>query len=61
MKTKRTNADEICKMFHVPPSIISGKATEEDKKNYIEGAIIPILDRFATAINAVMLDEDEKK
>lgn len=59
-ENKKTNADEICKMFHVPPSIISGKAIEEDKKNYIEGAIIPILDRFATAINAVMLDEDEK-
>ena len=32
-ENKKTNADEICKMFHVPPSIISGKATEEDKKN----------------------------
>ena len=31
-ENKKTNADEICKMFHVPPSIISGKATEEDKK-----------------------------
>lgn len=59
-ENKRTNADEICKVFLIPPAIINGGATEEDKKLYYEGCILPILERFQTAINSVLLDEDEK-
>jgi hypothetical protein len=44
----------------IPPSIINGGATEEDKKQYIDGCILPILHRFERAINSVLLNEDEK-
>ena len=33
---------------------------DEDKKLYYEGCILPILERFSTAINRVLLTEDEK-
>lgn len=59
-ENKKTNSDEICKIFLVPPAIINGGATEEDKKLFYEGCILPILERFETAINNVLLTEDEK-
>lgn len=60
-QNKETNNKDICKIFLIPPSIIDGNANEEDKKQYIEGCIIPILDRFTKAINSVLLTEDEKQ
>lgn len=59
-ENKETNNDDICKIFLIPPSIINGGATEEDKKQYIDGCILPILHRFERAINSVLLNEDEK-
>ena len=44
----------------IPPSIINGGSTDEDKKQYVEGCIIPILNRLEKAINSVLLSEDEK-
>jgi len=59
-ENKQTNSDEICKVFLIPPAIVNGGATDEDKKLYYEGCILPILERFSTAINRVLLTEDEK-
>lgn len=59
-ENKRTNNDDVCKIFLIPPSIINGNSTESDKQQYYEGCIMPILNNFAKAINAVMLTEDEK-
>lgn len=59
-ENKKTNSQEICKLFLIPPSIITGNATEDDRKSFKEECIIPLLARFETAINSVMLDEDEK-
>jgi hypothetical protein len=51
----------VCKVFLIPPSIINGNSSDEDKKQYYQGCIMPILVRFATAINRAMLTEDEKR
>lgn len=59
-ENKTTNNDDVCKVFLIPPSIINGGATEEDKKLFNEGCIIPILKRFEVAVNSVLLSEDEK-
>ena len=59
-ENKETNNDDVCKIFLTPPPIINGGATEEDRKDWIDGCIMPILERFASAINSVMLLEDEK-
>lgn len=59
-ENKLSNENDICKCFLVPPSIINGGATSEDKKIYLEGCIIPILERFECALNRVLLLEAEK-
>lgn len=59
-ENKETNNRDACKVFLIPPSIISGNASEDDRKQYYQGCILPILTRFATAINRAMLTEDEK-
>ena len=59
-ENKTTNNDDVCKIFLVPPSMVNGRATEEDKKQYYQNCILPILERFAAAINRAMLREDEK-
>lgn len=60
-ENKETNNADVCKIFQIPPSILNGGATEEDKKQYMEGCILPILERFAAAINHVLLLEEEKE
>lgn len=60
-ENKETNNKDACKVFLIPPPIINGNPTEEDKKQYYQACILPILVRFATAINSVMLLESEKK
>jgi HK97 family phage portal protein len=55
-ENKITNNADICKVFNVPPSIISGGATDEDKRLYYEGCIYPILVRFAKALDDVLLN-----
>lgn len=59
-ENKLSNENDICKCFLIPPSIINGGATPEDKKLYLEGCIMPILERFECAINRVLLLESEK-
>ena len=59
-ENKETNNKDACKVFLIPPTIINGNPSEEDKKQYYQGCILPILIRFATAINRAMLLEDEK-
>lgn len=59
-ENKLSNENDICKCFLIPPSIINGGATPEDKKLYLEGCIMPILGRFECALNRVLLLEAEK-
>ena len=58
---KITNNDDICKVFGIPPKIITGGATPEDKKLYYEGCIFPILSRFAAALNDVLINPYSEK
>ncbi len=60
-ENKQTNNDDVCKLFLIPPPIVNGKSTEEDKKQFYQNCILPLLTRFATAINRVLLAEDEKR
>ena len=58
---KTTNSDEICKMFLVSPSILSGKAKEEEYSNWIKVCILPILAAFESALNKDFLLPSEKE
>lgn len=62
-ENKITNGSEICKIFNIPPSIISGdgKANEGDFDKMFKMAILPILNSLIASINRDLLLEREKK
>lgn len=59
-ENKKSNSDEICKILNVPPQMISGSATEEDKIRFIQYCIIPILTTIEKALDRDLLLEKEK-
>ena len=59
-ENKKTNGEEICKLFHVPPAMINGGATEQDKTNFVQYCLNPILKELECALNRDLLLESEK-
>lgn len=59
-ENKKTNSDEICKLFNMPPAMINGSATEQDKTNFVQYCLNPILKEFECALNRDLLLESEK-
>ena len=59
-ENKKVNSIEICKLFGFPHTIIDGGASEEDKKQFIS-VVVSIVNRIETALDTVMLYEDEKE
>lgn len=59
-ENKKTNSDEICKLFNMPPAMINGGATEQDKTNFVQYCLNPILKEFECALNRDLLLESEK-
>lgn len=62
-ENKIANGSEICKIFNIPPSIISGdgKANEGDFDKMFKMAILPILNSLIASINRDLLLEKEKR
>ena len=50
-ENKKTNADEICKLFGMPISIVCGTPTEQDRADFVQFALNPILKEFECALN----------
>lgn len=59
-ENKKQNALEICKLFAIPPAILSGGASERDWLSFVQYCILPIMDSFTTALNRDLLLEREK-
>lgn len=59
-ENKKTNADEICKIFLTPPSILNGTASEDTTTNWIKTCIVPKLLALQTALNKDLLLPSEK-
>ena len=59
-ENKKTNSDEICKIFGMPTAIISGKPTEQDRADFVQFCLNPILKEFECALNRDLLLEREK-
>jgi HK97 family phage portal protein len=59
-ENKKTNGDEICKLFNMPPAMITGGATEQDKTNFVQYCLNPILKELECALNRDLLLESEK-
>lgn len=62
-ENKIANGNETCKIFNIPPSIITGdgKANESDYDKFVKLAILPILKIIITALNRDLLLEKEKE
>lgn len=59
-ENKKTNSNEICKLFNMPPAMINGGATEQDKINFVQYCLNPILKELECALNRDLLLELEK-
>jgi HK97 family phage portal protein len=59
-ENKKTNAEEIAKIFHMSPALISGSATETEVSSFAKLAIIPLLKTIECALNRDLLLEKEK-
>lgn len=59
-ENKKTNSDEICKLFNMPPAMVNGGATEQDKTNFVQYCLNPILKEIECALNRDLLLESEK-
>lgn len=57
---KGTNSNDICKLFLVPPRVLSGEANDEEYNNWLKICILPILSAFETALNKDLLLPSEK-
>lgn len=60
-ENKKTNSDEICKIFDIQPEMIKGNAKESDKIKFIQYCINPILTEIECALNRDLLLETEKE
>lgn len=60
-ENKKSNAIEICKLFNMPPAMLNGGGTEQDRLSYAQYCIIPILNTICNALDRDMLLEKEKK
>lgn len=60
-ENKITNATELCKIFHISPEVIAGKATDADMQSVAKLAVIPLMKTIECALNRDFLLEKEKK
>lgn len=59
-ENKITNADTICKMFLVPPSLFAGTASDKEYLNWIKVCISPIISAMEVALNKDLLLPSEQ-
>lgn len=60
-ENKKSNSEEFCKVFNIPPTVLSGGMTEQDEKNFIKYCINNAIGEFVAAINRALLLESEKQ
>jgi len=60
-ENKKTNAEEICKLFLFPVNVINGTASEKEYSNAFKMGILPLLRAITSALNRDMLLEREKQ
>lgn len=59
-ENKAANARDIYSIFKLPPGIIQGGASEDDRDNFVRYCIMPILAEFKAALDRALLLEEEK-
>lgn len=59
-ENKETNSVELSMLLNVPNSMLRGNATQQDKDNFIEFCIVPLLNDIEASLDRDLLTEDEK-
>lgn len=59
-ENKKSNADEICKLFNIPVNIVKGIASSQEYTNAFKMGIMPVLRVIESALNRELLLEREK-
>lgn len=60
-ENKETNSVELSMLLNVPNSMLRGNATVQDKENFIEFCIVPLLNDIEASLDRDLLTEDEKE
>jgi len=59
-ENKKTNSEEICKLFQFSVGVINGTGTEAEHRNSFKNGIMPLLRVIESALNRDFLLESEK-
>lgn len=59
-ENKKSNSDEICKIFNIPVNIIKGTASSQEYTNAFKMGVMPVLRVIECALNRELLLEKEK-
>ena len=59
-ENKRTNADEICKLFCMPADVLNDKADEHMISQFVQNCLMPLINTIESALDTDLLTEAEK-
>lgn len=59
-ENKKSNSEEVCKIFNMPPRMVDGGATEQDRIDFIQHCLNPVLAEMECALDRDLLLEREK-
>lgn len=59
-ENKETNSVELSMLLNVPNSMLRGNATQQDKDNFVDYCIVPLLNDIEASLDRDLLTEDEK-
>lgn len=60
-ENKETNSVELSMLLNVPNSMLRGNATPQDKDNFVDYCIVPLLNDIEASLDRDLLAEDEKE
>lgn len=59
-ENKETNSTELSMLLNVPNAMLRGNATQQDKDNFVDYCIVPLLNDIEASLDRDLLTEDEK-
>lgn len=59
-ENKETNSVELSMLLNVPNSMLRGNATRQDRDNFVDYCIVPLLNDIEASLDRDLLTEDEK-
>lgn len=59
-ENKQTNSAELCKLFCMPPEMLTGGASEQAKVQMVSNCLMPLINLIESALDSDLLLESEK-